>query len=304
DFISGSIASIVSDTLLQPLDTVKTRQQFVGDLSTSNRFVYKNTLDAFITIAKTEGRRGLFRGWVPTLYGSLPAGAIYFGTYESMKRLLLENSEFLREHKNFAYMLAGSSAEFMGSLVFVPSELIKCRFQTNSLSSAQYSQSTLKTFYQVARSEGIRGLFRGYSATMVRDIPYSMTQFLIYEVLKNSILNRKMDQYRDDLKNSTLKDPQESLKSAQKLTFSESIVVGGTAGAMAASLSNPIDVIKTRLQTSTTFKGGFVAMFRKIKQDDGWRGFFKGITPRVMWVTLSTGIMFSVFEFVSQNLTD
>lgn len=68
DFISGSMAAIVSDTLLQPLDTVKTRQQFVGEVvaggQTTNRFVYRNVFDAFWTIARQEGMRGLFRGWV------------------------------------------------------------------------------------------------------------------------------------------------------------------------------------------------------------------------------------------------
>ena len=59
DFISGSIAAIVSDTVLQPLDTVKTRQQF-----SSSQFAYRNIFDAFYTIGKSEGLKGLFRGWV------------------------------------------------------------------------------------------------------------------------------------------------------------------------------------------------------------------------------------------------
>ena len=294
DFLSGSIAAIVSDTILQPLDTVKTRQQFVGD-SVASRYVYKNIFDAFLTIGRQEGMRGLFRGWVPTMFGSFPAGAIYFGTYESMKRFLLEHSTFFREHKNLAYMISGSTAEFMGSLVFVPSELVKCRFQTQSQTMDGSRMKTFQAFCQVARSDGIRGLFRGYSATMVRDIPYSMTQFLLYEVLKKSVLKRKIEQ---------LRQTQDFDIQKVKLGFIESILVGGTAGAVAASLTNPIDVVKTRLQTSPSYKGGFLSMFSNIKQNEGWGGFFRGVTPRVLWVTLSTGIMFSVFEFISHNLTE
>lgn len=254
---------------------------------------------------------------VPTMFGSLPAGAIYFGTYESMKRFSMQHSEYLREHKHFAYMLSGSIAEFMGSLVFVPSELIKCRFQTNTLPQYQLEQATWKTFYQVAKVEGVTGLFRGYSATMVRDIPYSMTQFLLYELLKKTILKRKkqaMKQQEMELSsnnnhldvtsqgngNYMLK----TIPPKVKLSVLESILVGGTAGGVAACLSNPIDVIKTRLQTSISFRGGFLSMFRHIMKEEGWRGFFKGVTPRVMWVTFSTAIMFSVFEFVSHALTE
>ncbi|KAG2392347.1 hypothetical protein C9374_012599 [Naegleria lovaniensis] len=310
DFISGSLAAIVSDTLLQPLDTVKTRQQFVGEVvagQTSHRFVYKNVFDAFWTIARQEGVRGLFRGWVPTMFGSLPAGAIYFGTYESMKRFSMQHSEYLREHKHFAYMLSGSIAEFMGSLVFVPSELIKCRFQTNTLPQSQLEQATWKTFYQVAKVEGVTGLFRGYSATMVRDIPYSMTQFLLYELLKKAVLKRKKQAMKQSEIIQTQNGGEYLLKTIPtkvKLSVMESILVGGTAGGVAACLSNPIDVVKTRLQTSMSFRGGFLSMFRHVMQQEGWRGFFKGVTPRVMWVTFSTAIMFSVFEFVSHALTE
>ena len=246
---------------------------------------------------------------VPTIFGSFPSGVIYFGTYESMKRLLLQHSTFLQEHKNFAYMLAGSSAEFMGSLVFVPSELIKCRFQTNTISDTQMQQSTLKTFYQVAKSEGIRGLFRGYSATMIRDIPYSMTQFLIYEVLKKTVLKRRKDQIRKELlleERSKTHTEIENLVNSQvkKLSVLESILVGGSAGGAAACLSNPFDVVKTRMQTSLSYRGGFLSMVKKVMSEEGIHGFFKGVTPRILWVTMSTGIMFSVFEFVSHHLTE
>lgn len=74
-----------------------------------------------------------------------------------------------------------------------------------------------------------------------------------------------------------------------------------SAGALAAGLTNPLDVAKTRLQTQSDtgiYYRGMLDALRRIKQAEGWLGFTRGIVPRMIFFSMAAGIQFGSYEYV------
>ncbi len=77
------------------------------------------------TIAK-EGLIGLYRGFPIHIMGSIPAGFLYFGSYEFFKNRTL-HVPYMQQHPFIAYLLGGMFAETVACLLFVPVDVIKER---------------------------------------------------------------------------------------------------------------------------------------------------------------------------------
>jgi solute carrier family 25 iron transporter 28/37 len=80
-------------------------------------------------------------------------------------------------------------------------------------------------------------------------------------------------------------------------------IAGGVAGGFAAALTTPMDVVKTMLQTRGTATdaelrnvSGFIEGCRLLRRREGFRGFFKGVRPRVVTTMPSTAICWSAYE--------
>ena len=75
---------------------------------------------------KTEGAGGLYRGFAISLYGSIPASGLYFGSYEFFKKSTLEY-KFFQDHSFISYLAGGMFAEAIACILFVPIDVIKER---------------------------------------------------------------------------------------------------------------------------------------------------------------------------------
>lgn len=108
--------------------------------------------------------------------GSAPGAALFFSSYETSKRML--GGTVLPAPA--IHMLAASTAEVVACLVRVPTEVIKQRYQANLFGSRSLADSIGSVF----RAEGIRGFYHGYGITIMREIPFSLIQFPLYEAWK------------------------------------------------------------------------------------------------------------------------
>jgi solute carrier family 25 phosphate transporter 23/24/25/41 len=77
----GGAAGTLAATVCYPLDTIRRRMQMKGQM-------YRNQGDAFVTIWRTEGMRGFYRGWSANTIKVVPQNAIRFVTYEALKTLM------------------------------------------------------------------------------------------------------------------------------------------------------------------------------------------------------------------------
>ena len=190
---SGGLAGGISNALLYPIDTIKTMQQ--SDKSIKG---FKSA------ITKLQNGNGglikLYSGFWAAVVGSIPSSAIYFGSYETSKRLLYQNCED-RISRPFIHMLAAASGNIMSSFVFVPKDAIKQQMQaikTGSIpwvrmspfysSSIKSSVSTIRlpdVIKSIMKKKGIKGFYPNYRATLMRNIPSAVVRLLFY--IKNCI---------------------------------------------------------------------------------------------------------------------
>lgn len=161
--ISGGMAGFVVDVLLFPIDTIKTR------LQSENKFW------------RAGGFRGVYNGLGPAALGSVPSAALFFCTYESMKQCLEPYSNSQQRH--YVHMSSAAVAEVVACFIRVPVEIAKQRRQ---IQGSRYSNSSAtKILLNAYKTEGIRrGLYRGFGATIFREIPFSFIQYPLWEYLK------------------------------------------------------------------------------------------------------------------------
>ncbi|CAI0650501.1 hypothetical protein COL26b_003183 [Colletotrichum chrysophilum] len=323
--IAGGLGGSTGDMLMHSLDTVKTRQQ--GDPHIPPK--YTSLGSSYYTIWRQEGiRRGLYGGWVPALSGSFPGTMLFFGTYEWSKRFLIDHG--LQHH--LAYLTAGLLGDFAGSIVYVPSEVLKTRMQLQGRYNNPYFKSgynykgTIDAARTIVRHEGPAALFYGYQATLYRDLPFSALQFMFWEQFH--AWARQYKQSRD-------------------IGVPLELLTGGLAGSLAGVMTCPLDVVKTRLQTQVhpdllpkenkpaakgaahisaaksqtrnistsspsthTPRPGAVNLqtssvitgLKVIYQTEGISGWFRGVGPRGVWTFIQSGTMLFLYQRILKQL--
>ncbi|KAL1873807.1 hypothetical protein VTK73DRAFT_770 [Phialemonium thermophilum] len=225
--IAGGLGGTSGDMLMHSLDTVKTRQQ--GDPHIPPK--YTTLGSSYVKIFREEGvRRGLYGGWLPALLGSFPGTVLFFGTYEYSKRQLLDRG--VQAH--VAYLASGFLGDLAASIVYVPSEVLKTRLQlqgryNNPFFNSGYNyRGTVDAFRTIVRNEGFSALFYGYKATLYRDLPFSALQFMFYEQGQTWAYKWKQ---------------------SRSIGWELELLTGAAAGGLAGTITCPLDVVKTRLQT-------------------------------------------------------
>lgn len=160
--LSSCIAGFVSRIACHPIDTIKARLQAnQGVVSIGN----------------------VYRGLVAALVGGVPATCMYLTSYEMSKSTLsevpiLQNSPFL------VYFTSGMVAETCSCLVFVPTDVIKERLQVQQAASHYKYKGSLDALVQIISQEGLRGLYKGYGASLLSFGPFSALYFAFYEAMK------------------------------------------------------------------------------------------------------------------------
>lgn len=220
---------------------------------------------------------GLYRGIGSNIASSAPISAIYTFTYESVKGSLLPH--FPKEHHSFAHCIAGGCASIATSFVFTPSERIKQQMQIGS-----HYNNCWSALVGIIGKGGFHSLYAGWGAVLCRNIPQSVIKFYTYESLKPLVLSSQ---------NS----------SAQPNTL-QTLVCGGLAGSTAALFTTPFDVVKTRLQTqipgSMSPYGNVFHALQEIGKNEGLKGLYRGLTPRLVMYMSQGALFFASYEFLKR----
>lgn len=157
--ISGGLAGTATDTLLFPLDTLRTRLQ-----SSTVTFSRRSLSQLF---------KNLYRGLPSVIAASAPSAALFFTSYEYSKR----NLYFLNDTAK--HMLSASIGEMVACLIRVPSEVIKQHSQVNI-----EQKSTIYILKKLINDNGPFVLYRGYLTALTREIPFTCIQFPLFEYFK------------------------------------------------------------------------------------------------------------------------
>jgi len=221
---------------------------------------------------KAGGFRGVYRGILSATLGSAPGAAAFFSTYETMKKVIKANaggSEHWTHHAG-----ASSCGEVAACLVRVPTAVLTQNMQVGRYSSL--NEAVTSTY----RSAGLRGFYAGYGTTVAREIPFAFIQFPIYEAFKKTW----------------------SSFQGKETNPVQGAICGSVAGAIAGAVTTPLDVAKTRIMLEKNVEGevkrygGTVNTLRTIHAEEGASALFKGLGPRVMWITIGGFIFFGAYE--------
>ena len=195
--------------LTSPLDVLKTRLQsdyYQSQLAASRAarnvpplhtlsiprsalLHFRETFQILFSIHRVEGWRALFKGLGPNLTGVVPARAINFYSYGNGKRII---SSYLNDGKENAWVHLGAAvfAGLVTGTVTNPIWLVKTRLQLDKANAEKPGSQGLRRYRnswdctkQVVRQEGIRGLYRGLSASYL-GVSESTLQWVLYEQMK------------------------------------------------------------------------------------------------------------------------
>eukprot|EP01138_Halocafeteria_seosinensis_P015399 gb/GECG01015716.1/.p1 GENE.gb/GECG01015716.1/~~gb/GECG01015716.1/.p1 ORF type:complete len:323 (+),score=27.91 gb/GECG01015716.1/:1-969(+) len=295
--LASATSGMVARIPFHPIDTIKAKlqvDQTIGGMSKDPRRI-KNIADGVRKIWMNEGLRGFYRGIGVAFFGSGPAACLYFTSYEMSRDFLTHNFTFLSSFPFLAHFTAGMFAETFSCVLWVPIDVIKERmqiqgYQAQGESWAGYYRNTVDATRQILRHESVRGIYRGYGATIASFGPFSALYFLFYEQFKKR--SRRLYSVDND----------------QALPYWCHLASGASAGACASWLTNPLDLAKLRLQVQRSAKargeeGSAPFNYRhtahalqEIATREGVRGLFRGSVARVLFHTPATAVTVSLVE--------
>ena len=288
-FLKGCASGMLSTTLLQPLDLLKSRLQY--------RYVKKTghvPTTSIVTlgrnIIKAEGISSLWNGLTPSLVRVCAGAGIYFTSIETMTsyaKSYVERSnsganqsrcsmDAIGSKLNFAI---GASSRSLGAIVTLPITIVKTRIEATKHHGYTGIVDALTNIW---RNETWGGLYRGLIPTLIRDVPFSGIYLVLYKKMKIYALDYFFyEQLSDDVSLSP------------EISFS----IGFLAGAVATAITHPFDVIKTRMQVSKTKNTkGLVNHIRDVYRHQGTVGLNRGLFLRIAKRPLSTAIVWTVYE--------
>ncbi len=235
--------------------TVKVR------LQTRTGNMPKSMSGTFVHIIKHEGPRGLYNGLSASLLRQLTYSTTRFGIYEELKsRYAPRNSNGTQKPPSFALLIAMScAAGFVGGFVGNAADVLNVRMQHDaSLPHAKrrnYAHA-LDGLVRMARDEGVKSWFRGVVPNSMRAAAMTASQLASYDVFKRTIL--RLTPMEDGIGTH----------------FTASFL----AGVVAATVTSPIDVIKTRVM-SAAGHCSLPKLLGEIYAAEGLRWMFKGWVP-------------------------
>ncbi|KAJ1664443.1 mitochondrial aspartate-glutamate transporter agc1 [Coemansia sp. RSA 1813] len=274
---NGAVAGVTGVSIIFPLDMVKTRLQNQKPTMPGGKLPYSGAIDCFRKIVGTEGVRGLYRGLVPNLAGVTPEKAIKLAANDIMRGVLATRAGTTPDKLPVSYgALAGATAGLCQVIATNPMEIVKIQMQV-----AATSPRANVTAMGIVRELGVRGMYKGTVATLLRDVPFSMLFFPLQAMFAQKI-HGCMDGDRST-KPSTL-----------------AVLAGSTvAGVLASGAVTPADVVKTRLQSSSQPSPpyrGVVDCASRILQSEGPSAFFKGTVPRCLTMAPLFGIALMMYD--------
>ena len=268
-----------------PLDLIKVRMQTGGGSG--------SVLSMLTSTIRTEGIAGLYRGVSAPLTAATPLFAVYFLGYDIGKRTVRWWEEDVRKRgplENFTVghcCVAGGISAIPSTAVMAPTERIKCLLQIQQASGGPPKYTGMvDCARQVYQEGGIRSVYKGTFATLLRDVPGSVVWFGVYEYCKREMMRwQGMD------------DP-------SRLSPLAVLTAGGLAGMANWAVCIPPDVLKSRFQTAPegTYNGLY-DVYRDLMQKEGPSALFRGLRPALIRAFPANAACFFGMEVAQKALS-
>ncbi|KAJ8519134.1 hypothetical protein ONZ45_g3861 [Pleurotus djamor] len=298
-FVAGGLGGMCGAIVTSPFDVVKTRLQSslfrdkhpVVGVATANGscglvvgpprsgLLYNFIETGYIIrdIYREESPRALFKGLGPTLVGVIPARSINFFTYGNGKQIIANNFNDGKEN-SYVHLAAAAIAGIATGTATNPIWVVKTRLQL-SQESGRGVGGSLATIKEILRNEGIRGFYKGLSASYL-GVTEGTIQWVLYERLKR------------------ISGGAEGAGGLQ--AWLGMLGSAGTAKCVASLITYPHEVLRTRLRqpsvNGVVKYTGLLQTLRLVIAEEGARSLYGGLSAHLMRVVPNAAVMYSIYE--------
>lgn len=239
---------------------------------------------------------------------AIPANVIYFAGYDWLRDS--PNSPMAnRVSDAYAPLVAGSVARVLSAFAVSPIEMLRTRMQAAQSADGGVLRATMVGLKEMVSNEGYTSLWRGLTLTLWRDVPFSALYWWGYEIGR-----ARLDDARK--RSALLNGKPQDKELSRSALLTDSFIAGAGSGLVAALVTTPFDVGKTRQQTVLHSSDPA----RKIKDipenrtmprflwhiycKEGLGGLFKGWAARCLKVAPACAIMISSYEIGKKMALD
>ncbi|KAI0479488.1 mitochondrial phosphate carrier protein [Xylariaceae sp. FL0804] len=241
-------------------------------------------IGGFRKVVATEGAGALLTGVGPTFAGYFLQGAFKFGGYEFFKQqaINLVGIENATNYRTGVYLASSAAAEFFADIALCPLEATRIRL----VSEPTYASGLVSGMSKMAKNEGLGAFYAGFGPILFKQIPYTMSKFVVYEKVAEAIYQKYPK-----------KDMSDGMQTVVNLGS------GLMAGFAAAIVSQPADTMLSRINKTKGLPGeGTTSRLFKIARELGLKGSFGGIGARLVMVGTLTAGQFAIYGDVKKAL--
>eukprot|EP00040_Diaphanoeca_grandis_P001222 m.275211 g.275211 ORF g.275211 m.275211 type:complete len:436 (-) comp116861_c0_seq1:75-1382(-) len=304
NFMAGGTSGIVSRCCTAPLDRVKIVMQ-VGAGNASSR----NILSTFKYIYKDGGFFGFWRGNFANVLKVVPESAIKFMVYDHAKGVVCVDQRQVTIAERFQ---AGCIAGAVSQTAIYPLDVTKTRLAASTTGTYR---GILHCMTSTLRQDGFRAFYRGLGAALIAVVPAAGVDLAAYNTLRAWYVERASRQYFDELVRLTQNVidsdnvEEKHRKMAEKLALPArsppiwvSLIFGATSATSGALVAYPLTLIRTKLITEgmpgvpKRYGGSISGVISVIMQEQGFRGFYRGLIPALLKTVPAISIGYGAFE--------
>ncbi|XP_029914047.1 mitochondrial thiamine pyrophosphate carrier [Myripristis murdjan] len=285
--LAGSAAGLVTRALVSPFDVIKIRFQLQIERMCAQKpeGKYSGLFQASRCILTEEGLSAFWKGHIPAQLLSACFGAVQFASFEFLTEFVHKTTLYDSQTAG-VHFVCGGLAACSATVACQPLDTLRTRFAAQG--EPKVYRNLRHAVSKMYRTEGALTFYRGLTPTLMAVFPYAGLQFFFYNVFKRLLV-----------------PPPNSGKSEGGL---RSLVCGSGAGVISKTVTYPFDLFKKRLQVGGFEEArlhfgqvrrykGLVDCVVQIAKEEGFRGYFKGLSPSILKAALSTGFTFFWYEF-------
>ncbi|CAM9261746.1 unnamed protein product [Chrysoparadoxa australica] len=272
DLISASVGATLSVYTGQPMDTMKVRMQLFPK-------EYTHAIPTAARMCKEEGFHSMWKGSTPALAGALCENCVAFVVNGQLKRLWPEHEGSVP--RSFA---SGGVTGLVTAFALCPADVVKCRLQAVTASG----MTATGMCSSILASQGPGGLYRGLSSQVFREVPFFAVFFGVYDNLKTWATEGGKGV------------PQFIRNTPDDIIY---LASGGFAGQAGWIATMPMDMVKSRMQSSTASPAPrFLDVFKSVVKQRGYGGLFTGLNVTLMRAFPANAALFYGFEICKARL--